>query len=480
MVGKEQDGRTPYRQFVVGDNLGFVLNTLCPDGSIATRPIEARIEAVTGGGISGQALLLQDFPFVLKTGITTPFRDFWRRLKSGAKDIPYQVSELDAKLGSIKIGLIHDVVSPITKGKLYAPKSFGYTELPGTFAQAVERLYGRPPRYDNHKNEFRLFKEAQIKLTGIAYRLGLEHDHFAMANLRFNPSLKRIEWSGTLPAIPRIGFNERELFDDITLKRIKDKIALYQQLMSERNKLVSSRNYTGLVNAGRETVVDLGRGLATKTKSVLRSPIELITNPPSVDKVVLSGVETAFDTGTITKEELQEARSVMQAVSQQEKGRSRFLNKAKGGLLWSILYGYYNVSGQILNVSELATYAWLAQEDWSQKGAAIIGTFLGFRAVGGLHNYFATRIAGLLTKRDLDVAAKVSALPIIGIHLAIPAQIGIDGGSKSRAIWHYTVRNIIAGISKISPSGGWGSQLEGRLWGLFGKRLEGLAKLHDN
>lgn len=541
MTYKEQDGRSPYRQFAVGDDLSLTLNKLDPDGLIATRSVEARIEAIKGGGFFGQVLVLQDLPFVLKTSITTPLRDFLRRLNWGARDFPYQVDERHAQLGQIKTDLIHDAVFAISQGKYYAPKSFGYTQLPGTFAQAVERLYGRPPRYDNHRDEFRLFREAQVELTGIAYRLGFEHvgqihpdNPFAMANLWWNPILERFEWFDTLPAIPHNGWvwppchfgfhdeirrifypdtkrttfdkihtgkflwtieHNRELFDDAVLERIQDNITLYEKLMAEKNSHKSTRNYPGLAIAGRESAIDFGKGCIAAAKGALRSPIELITNPPSLDEIVLRGVEKALDTGTITKQEFQEAISVMQDLSsQQGKGRNKLLNFLKDFPVFSGLYAYYHVSGALLKPFELVSYAAVglagiidkdtgmhldllfSHDDWQSKLVMGAGVFVGFRTLGGFQSFLATKLISLKMGRNLDAAAIVSAIPIIGIHLAIPAQISVDGGSKSREIWHNTARNIIAGLSKISPSGGWGSELEGRLWNLLGRRLEGLAK----
>lgn len=212
MANQEQKERSPYGQFSNGQGLHFILNKICPDGLVVAEEYNVRVEAVRGGGFFGQVLILDRPPFVLKTAIPDPLHDFWRRVNWRAKDFPYQDSELDAKLGSVKTDLIHDAVEPITQGVFYAPRSFGYTRLPGTFAQAVERLYGRPPRYDNHQDEFRLFRKAQAQLTDIAYMLGLEHagqvhpdNPFAMANIWWNPDFKRWEWLDTLPAIRHTG-----------------------------------------------------------------------------------------------------------------------------------------------------------------------------------------------------------------------------------------------------------------------------------
>lgn len=281
MTKPEQSGKSPYKQFSEGDELCFDLNKIHPDGSVSLQTHNARIEAVRGGGFFGQVLLLQGLPFVLKTGIPgDPWYDFWRRVNWGARDFPYQVSEFDAKLGQVKTDLIHETVSPLTQGEFYAPRSFGYASLPGTFVQAIERLHGRPPRYDNHNDEYQLFRQAQAKITDIGYKLGFEHvgqvhtdNPFAMANLWRSDGLERWEWFDTLPAIRHTGWvwpffhfgfhgqirqrfypdtkevtfdkihidkmletvkDNRSLFDEMTYARIQENATLYRRLVSER------------------------------------------------------------------------------------------------------------------------------------------------------------------------------------------------------------------------------------------------------
>lgn len=81
--------------------------------------------------------------------------------------------------------------------------------------------------------------------------------------------------------------------------------------------------------------------------------------------------------------------------------------------------------------------------------------------------------------KNLETAARISAIPFIGAFLAVPAQVCVDAGSKDKLIWHYTVRNLVAKISKaviFNPAGGWGTESEGKLWGRMGKWLEGWAR----
>lgn len=153
------------------------------------------------------------------------------------------------------------------------------------------------------------------------------------------------------------------------------------------------------------------------------------------------------------------------------------------------MYAYYHISGSLLKIPEIVAYAnfglieiidKVARRDISSlvtleelpKTAIFFGIFAGARFAGGLNSYLATKLAGQMSGRNLNTAAIISAIPVLGVHLAIPAQVCVDAGSKSETIWHYTVRKVVAKISKISPSGGWGTELEGKLWNLFGKKIE--------
>lgn len=544
MANQEQKERSHYRQFTKGQDLCFTLNRLCPDGSLVTQEHNVQIEDVRGGGFFGQVLLFPELPFVLKTAIPNPWHDFWRRLNWGARDFPAQVSELEAQLGSVKTDLIHEAVGSITEGRFYAPRSYGYTPLPGTFAQAVERLYGRPPRYDNHDNEFARFRQAQAELTGVAYMLGLEHvgqihpdNPFAMANLWWNPDSKQWKWFDTLPAIPHTGWvwplfyfgfhrqisqtffpdrgdisfdrihtdmylktvwNNKGRFSGEALRRIQDNISLYEALMQERaHEEKRPRNFAGLGSAAKESAIDFGQAAVVGAKEAFLAPIRIIrilTDPTHTKELVLAGANRAFETGTITDREFQESAALLESFSQ-ERGRERFKKILKGLPFWSGLYAYYHASGLALKVPEVACYVSIGfnldlvdlmskvinldvpslttQEGWLAKLALSMGIFSGFRVLGGLNSFLATKLFGRLTKRNLDTAAVISAIPAIGPHLAIPAQISVDASNKDETIWHYTVRNLIARISKINPAGGWGTELEGQLWNWFGRKIQG-------
>lgn len=537
----EQEGKSRYGQFSEGNNLSFALKKINSDGSLTVQEYNAQIEAVKGGGFFGQVLLFKDLPFILKTAIPDPWHDLWRRVNWGARDFPYQINEHDAQIGQLTTDLIHTAVDPLTKGKLYAPKSFGYALLPGTFAQAVERLYGRPPRYDNNHNEFSKFRQAQQAATDLYYKLGLEHvgqihtdNPFAMANLWRNEVSDRWESFDTLPAIRHTGRvwpmllpykfhylirrayypdkesitfdrihtdkylntveKNRNDFSEETLIRIRGNVSLYEELMFQKTgRQENVRNYRALAYAGEQSAINFGQSILYKAKDTVLTPYRILMEPDYINKLVLGGVQKALDTNTISEDVYQEAVSLVQGISKKDKGRSRFLKTLKGGSLWSSLYAYYHISGSVLKVPEIAAYANFGLGDIIEKvsrldfaslitpeGTVKLGIFLGIfsgaRVAGGLNSYLATKSLARLSGRKLDTAARISAIPLIGIHMAIPAQFCVDLGSRSETIWHYTVRNAIAKISKINPAGGWGSQFEGVLWNKVGKRIEKWAK----
>jgi hypothetical protein len=105
-----------------------------------------------------------------------------------------------------------------------------------------------------------------------------------------------------------------------------------------------------------------------------------------------------------------------------------------------------------------------------------LGVFIGW-VLPSILRPLGTQLIGALSHTDLTVAAKISILPKAGTYLPVPAQIGAMAGHESAPqIWHYTVRKIIASLSHLSPSGGWNTELEGKLMNLLGKPLEKLGK----
>ncbi|MEK7616522.1 MAG: hypothetical protein AAB414_00515 [Patescibacteria group bacterium] len=533
----ERAERNPYKQFSPGQSLDFTLHTLNPDRSICLEEKRVELSSVKSGGFFGRVLIPEGQDFVIKTSVPDPWHDFWRRANWGFREFPSQVSETQAKLDFLATNLIADVLPTITNDRFYAPHSLGYTKLSNGYAQVIERVNGRGPRFDTADNEYESFRQAQPVLTSTGLNLGLEHtaqihtdNPFGMANLWFDEGNNQWIWLDTLPAIPHKGWiwplfyfrfhkdvrhwfypetdamtfnrvhsdmflqeiqNSRYLFDENVYQQVLDSLNLYQVLWEERrHQSKTPRNFGALGLAALEsgkilptTILDIGRTLKTTVRAIFDANLRRIL----VNDLVLAGTKKALEEGVISNEEYQEAKLAV------EDPNPRTISKRTLPVLTGV-YGYYQGSSIfLLKPTELASYAYLfgsgladrlveldltpllSQENVSEKLAIFGSTFLAFRVIGGLNTYIGTKVLGRLSSMDLDTAAKISVIPIIGSHLAIPAQIGVTATSGSDLIWHYSVRYLVAKISSIFPPGGWGTQYEGILWRWLGKHLEKLA-----
>lgn len=84
----------------------------------------------------------------------------------------------------------------------------------------------------------------------------------------------------------------------------------------------------------------------------------------------------------------------------------------------------------------------------------------------GIVRAVATISAGRLSHRDLKRMALQSAAPIVGAYAAVPLQLKREYGEQADAIAHYTIRSLVASLSKIRYGGGWHSDREEKLWRL--------------
>ena len=530
----ERAGKNPYKQFWPGQRLPFTLHTLNPDGSICSSDKQVEIAAIKGGGFFGRVLILKDEDFVIKTSVPDPWHDLWRRVNWGFKDFPSQVSETQARLDHLATNLIADVVPVVTEGKFHSPHSRGYTRLANGYAQVIERAHGREPRYDVGEDEFSKFRWTQEDLTGVGLNLGLEQigqvhtdNPFGMANIWYEPETSRWAWFDTLPAIRHTGwvwplfyfrfhkdirnwfypnsnevtFNKihsdlflqevqekRHLFKDDVYQKVLENLNLYQQLWEERQaEGKTKKNFRATTTAAFESakvvpqILLNGRGIKTGVRAIFDANLRRAI----VNNTILAGTKKAFEEGVIDQDELEQAQSIV------ETPRSGKILPVLTGV-----YGYNQGSNWLfLKPAEIGSYIYLfgtnaaekltqldltpllSLEDPVEKFLLFGLAFAGFRAVGMANSYLGTKLIGRLSDLDLETAARISAVPIVGSHLAIPAQFAITLGSQSEIIWHYNVRGVIAATSSIHPAGGWGTQLEGVLWKKVGKFLEGWAHI---
>lgn len=202
-----------YWEYRKGQQINFTLNTLQPDGSLDSRYETATIDKDFGGGFAGKVLRLQNSDYVLKTTLPDSWHHFWRIVNSGPGPFPDQIDESSSQLTHLATRLIHNSLQYLSGGKYYSPNSLGYTQLKTGFAQAVEQIDARGPRYDVPEDEFREFRQAQRELLDLGLRLGLEQvgqihpdNPFGMANIWKDEKDNRWVWLDTIPAIPHNGW----------------------------------------------------------------------------------------------------------------------------------------------------------------------------------------------------------------------------------------------------------------------------------
>ncbi|MBI4100362.1 hypothetical protein HY439_01340 [Candidatus Microgenomates bacterium] len=205
--------KNPYGEYLTGDEIKFSLQTLQSDGSLRSCDQRIVIRDVRGGGFFGRVIIPEDGGYVIKTSCPDSWHHLWREVNWDFKPFPARVFEIDAQLEHLSTRLIHQVLPRLSGGKFRSPDSFGYTDLPNGFAQVVEKMEGRGPRFDLPKNEFLEFRQAQEELTDLALRLGLEQagqihpeNPFGMANLWKEKDGHGFIWLDTIPAIPHNGW----------------------------------------------------------------------------------------------------------------------------------------------------------------------------------------------------------------------------------------------------------------------------------
>lgn len=521
-----------YSQYSPGQTLAFTQHFLNPNGKVNSGEREIKIAAIKGGGFFGRVLIPDGEEFVIKTSVPDPWHDLWRRVNWGFRDFPSQVDETQAKLDQLASNLIADTLPIVTDGKFIAPHSLGYTKLPNGYAQVIERMYGRPPKYDVLPNEFTEFRQAQKELREIGFELGLEQaaqihedNPFGMANLWKDPENNRWIWLDTLPAIPHKGlvwpffnfrfhkdvrnwfypnqpdtpvtFNrihldrlmskvvdQRKRFEDQDYNDILANIETYDQLIRVHTP-DKSVNLAGTAKALAQSCIDGIEKLVSVPINTVDSALRVIISPAYRRSLVLDGVEKANDMGLITDKELKEANSVMD---------NHLENSHKSPAIMAGLYAYYQGLGLVLKPLELFSYAslvgvegaekfkelgfaYLADPDGGlEKMASCTLAFVSFRAAGSIIRPLTTKLVGHISGVEVGVATPLSVIPLIGDHLAVPAQIASSARGENEKIWHYTVRNLVAKASSIFPDGGWGSEREGRWWKKWGKKLESLGK----
>ncbi|TSC85784.1 MAG: hypothetical protein G01um10147_1060 [Microgenomates group bacterium Gr01-1014_7] len=505
-----------YIKYNRGDELNYTNHTLQSNGTLSRHSRQDTVVAVRGGGFYGRVLLLKDQPYVVKTTQPGPTHDLLRTAAWGFRQFPSQVSERAAQLDCLATNLISDVLPIVTEGQFYSPKSFGYARLPNGYAQLIEKVEGRGPKFAP-TNEFESFRAAQRNLTAVAYSLGLEQagqvhpdNPFALANLWYSDSRDTFIWLDTLAAFrhePIFGVIPYKFHQDIhdrfypndptkvtynrihadrfadrvkglegkfeatDYRRMMDNLHLYQELLSQED---AEQPTTRDLKPALSDVKEIAKGIPAKVVHKVLGAIDLgrsVFDPNVRKRLILEGLEKGVDIGYVSAEEASEARGELEAYEQVRKGslRLRLAETVLAGIYAGTFFGTNSLRAAALGVSTFS------EQELLVKGLTDIGILLGTQLVSSGARFLGTSAIGLVSRVDLRAAARASVIPIAGNFLPFSAQALVNTGSENGLIWHYAVRDYIAKLSALHPAGGWGTQYEAELYNRFGPHIENLA-----
>ncbi|MBI4100363.1 hypothetical protein HY439_01345 [Candidatus Microgenomates bacterium] len=278
----------------------------------------------------------------------------------------------------------------------------------------------------------------------------------------------------------------KHLFPPDLYQELKQELSLYEKLWEKREEI--HKNDKPDIGPAARALGETAKDLLTERAifKLIADPeyrankladfISILTDPKYrafllQKNIILRGVERARQEGIIADDEWSAVWEAMEIARAPER-KTRFDPKAT----LTSLQIYYLVSGQILNILEGSAYIKAVLDEDKFKAVAL-GIFVG-RILPSIIRPVSTLITGAVSKNDLRVATVFSAFPG-GTWAAIPIQFGAMAAGRNRLVLHYAIRDIIAGLSKLSPSGGWGTELEAKLYEKVGARLEKIAQPKD-
>lgn len=522
----EKQGKSdPYKEFYEGQQIAFTLKTIYPNGRMDCSQKDITIDRIAGGGFFGKVLISDNQPFIIKTAQPDPWHHFWRTINWDMKPFPAQHDELAAQLEHISGRLIHKALPVITDGKFYAPQSLGYTQLKTGFSQVVEKVHGRPPRFDTQENEYEKFKQAQEELTQIALDLGLEQagqiyrkgkdvNPFGMANFWYDDTNQSWVWFDTIPAIPHRGFvypafrfpfhrklreefseNQRTFntihtsrfrvmvylnrhkFPPRVLEEIFADLNLYDKIHARYSSQKQSQKDTQAI---LDALAGIDRNLEDTMKKILstqtiKNIARLITDRNYANKhIFFRGTDHAKRHGLISEEEWQNAWKAID--------ETKLTSQEKGAIYGGIVatFATISIASKVLKLAGVFNIA-SAQKGFIESVALGASVYFAIKGSEVAVRYVATCVTEMVTNTDLSAAKRLSLIPDADISLLLSstAEGARRSGTESNRIWHDTIRYVIAKLSEIFPHGGPGSELEATMWKLFGKRLEELGYARD-
>ncbi len=444
------------------------------------------------------------------------------------KQFPHTVDERAAQLEHVATRVFHNTIPPLTKALLderwESPATFGYTRIPSSYAQLIEKFYGRPPRYDVSADEYQEFKENQIEMTNILYLLGVEqvgqmhrNNPFAYANQWKNPDSGHPIWLDGIPAMRHsmgyiFGFHDeiqdyfeantptfnrihtdifqkmverhKSAFDPATFKAIIEDLQLYEEVRTDFEATYKGKNdfvsiFTAL-DALTEQIVE-GSPVykllydSNFRKSVTDTMVKIFADPEFrthylYKKTVMRGVEKAKELGIISDDEYNASWQRVENDDLNHESRKRNLAYIKLeasylaiGWMCDIAAGIVGMNAAKDVVHKVLEHGAISPQELVQGIAALII----WRGLPALLNPIATDKIAKHDCVNLNVAKHISALPIplMTTYLAIPAQMS---AGNDDTILHYQLRNMFAKLPGVE----WGNEIEALVWKTVGEKLQ--------
>jgi len=490
----------------VGQNLDFSSTRFGSDGLLDRADYSEVIHGLAGGGFRGEVILLPDS--VLKTGVTTPTKKLLRELNGSLPDFHPAGSCIYATHDYIATKALHEVVSAVGEGEIIMPEPIGFVDLGHNgFAQQIERVDGRIVSFLDHDTENRKVEAARHFIWEvIGKEFGFEHsaqvhpeNPFAKPNLWIGENGKVI-WLDFLAAFPLKGrawpnpkkyefhvdaqkvfgherpmdgintemfysamLKHRSRFSNEQIQKLEKLMPIYESISAELRKEKASRGANGSLSrsvaqlskssfrAGSDMAMKLVPPVVTDRSEKARSrplpPNEKSVTRTVLSKTLLSGVASARKHGLVSQKDYESSLG--------------FLSPKDARLFTTMQLGFFMMS-RVSDVVSLPFYAFAATSENPVKNLLLTGLVhqVGPNILRGI----TTIIVGKRSGKNLNRMAAQSCIPVFGTYLSIPLQITREYGEHGDLIKHYGRRSMAAKLSKLKPSGGWGSDAEMDVW----------------
>lgn len=192
-------------------------------------------------------------------------------------------------------------------------------------------------------------------------------------------------------------------------------------------------------------------------KKFHRDVARFTTDPAHLQETILNnsvllGMKKARDHGIVSDEEFENALE----------------NVSKKDLVTYVgMSAWYFLVARATDAVTVPMGVMAAKSDQPAQNLAFVAAFNTFAP--GILRAVSTLMVNHMTTTELQKAASLSLIPMFGTYGAIPLQMKAVYGEKAANAVHYTLRALIATLSKL-VAGGWGSDAEEKIWKLTHRR----------